>query len=156
MTLHPDHRVGLNGGCFATQLGGRRINSLADQDVTPEGSQIWREAFFPSCTARNKQDSGRMWSTGIAMPRRAERGSLLRLRVRQTCRSPGSGDDLRFEFHAMPWHTTQHIKCNRQTVSERSYSPEAELLGGTTRVPDRDPHLAGARRPVICDELGPV
>jgi hypothetical protein len=43
-----------------------------------------------------------------------------------------------------------------ESVDQSGFGLEAELTGGAARVPNGDPHLAGARRPMIGDAFGAI
>ena len=81
-----------------------------------------------------------------------DRSLPLRPDIPRMSRRFGSGDHARFEPHA----ASGHIERDRQTIGQRSFSLEADLLSSLTRIPDRDPHLSGARRTMIYNEFGPI
>jgi hypothetical protein len=64
----------------------------------------------------------------------------------------GSSHNAWFEFGA----EARHIQGDRQTIGQGRLGLEAELLGGTTRISDRDSDLTRSRRAVICLEPGSI
>jgi hypothetical protein len=62
----------------------------------------------------------------------------------------GSSHNAWFALGAKGWH----IQGDCQTVGQCRLGLEAELLGGTTRISDRDSHLTRPHRTVICPECG--
>src|SRR4029077_6803156 len=62
---------------------------------------------------------------------------------------PFLGYDARLQLDAAP----QQVQGRRKTLGERGLGGEAELLSGSLRIADRDPHLAATRRTAMHDKF---
>ena len=99
------------------------------------------DAVIPQVTAslRGRDDFGRRRMPLDRRPGKPDRARRQRAEPRL---QRGTG----------PWQ----IECHREAIGQCGHGPEIELGCGETRIPNRDPHLPGARRPVIGDHLGAV
>jgi len=77
-----------------------------------------------------------------------DRREMTTMRARGRVAPSGDGPSLD------PGMRSEPVEHDPQAIGQRCFGPETEVFGRVTRIPDRDPHLAGLRRAVTHDELG--
>ena len=77
-------------------------------------------------------------------------GLAVRLRLIGADRSLGSSRDPRSDLRL----ASEHIQHHGKTIAQSGLGRKAKLFGRAPRVPDRDPHFARARRPMMHHKLG--